>query len=250
MSEAERDGVDLLPKQLETTWEAFAEAVDADVGEAVLGIARDPAGFVAEFERCGTTLIHGDLRDEQLGIDGERVIAIDWGLASNAHPAFELAWYMMHCRWRIEASHEQIVEDFRRAMGERDDPRALELGLISGLVQYGWILGNSALHPPRPRGAGVGPGGAGLVGAARAQRAGVDRPRLSLAAAAVAQRAPPAAVGAVGSSPSSPRCSRERYSSAISGFSLARSTIFSSAAIEETSSTCSLMNHCMNCSPW
>ena len=150
MSEAERDGVDLLPKQLETTWEAFAEAVDADVGEAVLGIARDPADFVAEFERCGTTLIHGDLRDEQLGIDGERVIAIDWGLASNSHPAFELAWYMMHCGWRIEASHEQITEDFRRAMGERDDPRALELGMLSGLVQYGWILGNSALIHPDP----------------------------------------------------------------------------------------------------
>ena len=79
MSEAERDGVDLLPKQLETTWETFAEAADADVGEAVLRIAREPAAFVAEFERCGTTLIHGDLRDEQLGIDGERVIAIDWG---------------------------------------------------------------------------------------------------------------------------------------------------------------------------
>ena len=148
MSEAERDGVDLLPKQLETTWEAFSDAVEGDVGEAVLRIARDPARFVAEFERCGTTLIHGDLRDEQLGIDGDRVIAIDWGLASNAHPALELAWYMMHCRWRIEASHEQIVEDFRQAMGERDDPVALELGMISGLLQYGWILGNSAqIHP-------------------------------------------------------------------------------------------------------
>jgi hypothetical protein len=150
MSEAERAGVDLLPKQLETTWEMFGEAVDADVGEAVLGIARDPAAFVAEFERCGTTLIHGDLRDEQLGIDSGRVIAIDWGLAANAHPAFELAWYLMHCHWRIEAGREQIIEDFRRAMGERDDPRALDLGLISGLVQYGWILGNSALVHPDP----------------------------------------------------------------------------------------------------
>jgi hypothetical protein len=150
MSEAERDGVDLLAKQLETTWELFGEAVDADVGETVLGIAREPARFVAELERCGSTLIHGDLRDEQLGIDGERVIAIDWGLASNAHPAFELAWYLMHCHWRIEASREQIIEDFRRAMGERHEPRALELGLISGLVQYGWILGNSALVHPDP----------------------------------------------------------------------------------------------------
>lgn len=148
VSESEREGVDLLPKQLETTWEAFAGAVDSDVGEAVLAIARDPAGFIAEFERCGTTLIHGDLRDEQLGIDGDRVIAIDWGLASNAHPAYELGWYMMHCGWRIEADHEEIVEDFRTAMGERDDPWALELGIVAGLAQYGWILGNSArIHP-------------------------------------------------------------------------------------------------------
>jgi hypothetical protein len=150
VSEPERDGVDLLPKQLETTWEAFGDAVEGDVGEAVLGIAREPAAFISEFERCGTTLIHGDLRDEQLGVDGERVIAIDWGLAANAHPAYELGWYMMHCGWRIEAVHDEIVEDFRAAMGERDDARALELGIISGLAQYGWILGNSALIHPDP----------------------------------------------------------------------------------------------------
>ena len=54
------------------------------------------------------------------------------------------------CLSRIEAGREQIIEDFRRAMGELDDARALELGLISGLVQYGWILGNSALVHPDP----------------------------------------------------------------------------------------------------
>ncbi len=150
VSESERDGVDLLPKQLETTWEAFAEAVDPDVGEAILAMAWEPGGLVSALESRGTTLIHGDLRDEQLGIDGDRVIAIDWGLAANAHPAYELGWYMMHCGWRIDAGHEQIVDDFRTAMGERDDPRALELGLISGLAQYGWILGNSVLIHPDP----------------------------------------------------------------------------------------------------
>ena len=34
--------------------------------------------------------------------------------------------------------------------GERDEKRALDLGLISGLVQYGWILGNSAVLHPDP----------------------------------------------------------------------------------------------------
>ena len=33
MAGVERDGSDLLPKQLESAWQAFAEAVDPDVGE-------------------------------------------------------------------------------------------------------------------------------------------------------------------------------------------------------------------------
>ena len=150
VAEQERDGVDLLPKQLEAFWEAFGDAVDDDVGEAVISIAADPRRFVAAFERCGTTLIHGDLRDEQLGIDGERVIAIDWGLATIANPAYELSWDMMHTGWRIEASHNEIVEDFRAAAGELLEPAAIELGMISGLAQYGWVLGHSALIHPDP----------------------------------------------------------------------------------------------------
>ena len=64
----------------------------------------------------------------------------------------------------------------------------------------------------------------------------------------VGYRAPPATGGAVGSAPSSPGASRARYSSASSGFSRARWTTFSRSFIEATSSICSLMNHCMNCS--
>jgi hypothetical protein len=52
---------------------------------------------------------------------------------------------MVHDVWRIEATHDEVVEDFRHALGERDDPAALELGIISGLVQYGWIFGHSAV---------------------------------------------------------------------------------------------------------
>ena len=38
IAEAERDGLDLLPKQYEAFWEAFADAADADVAEAVLAL--------------------------------------------------------------------------------------------------------------------------------------------------------------------------------------------------------------------
>jgi hypothetical protein len=145
ISKHERDGVDILPKQFEAAWEAFGEAVDADVGTAVLELVDDATPLAAALAARGTTLIHGDLRDENIALPDGRLVLLDFGLATQGHPAAELAWYMVHDVWRIAATHDEVVEDFRRALGERDDPEALELGLISGLVQYGWIFGHSAV---------------------------------------------------------------------------------------------------------
>lgn len=149
-AERERDGLDLLPNQLEAAWTAFAEAADEDVTGAVLGLVEDPAPLVAALEARGTTLIHGDLRDEQMGFEDERMILIDWGLATQGHPVVELAWYLMHNAWRIDATRDELVEDFRRARGDADDADALQLGYVAGLVMYGWVIGHSAVVHPDP----------------------------------------------------------------------------------------------------
>jgi hypothetical protein len=145
VSERERDDVDILPKQFEAAWEAFEEAVDDDVGEAILSLVGDVTPLATALAERGTTLIHADLRDENIAMPDGRLVLLDWGLATHGHPAVELAWYMAHDVWRIDATHDEVVDDFRRALGEHDDSLALELGLISGLVQYGWIFGHSAV---------------------------------------------------------------------------------------------------------
>ncbi|HLM09781.1 MAG TPA: hypothetical protein VK307_08725 [Thermoleophilaceae bacterium] len=145
VAERERQEPDVLPKQFDAAWEAFSEAVDRDVADAVLELLADPAPLAAALDARGTTLLHGDLRDENMGLPGGRLVLLDFGLATRGNPGLELAWYMCHDVWRIDATHDDVVDDFRRALGERDDPEALELGLISGLVQYGWIFGHSAL---------------------------------------------------------------------------------------------------------
>ena len=150
ISAAERDGLDLLPKQYEPFWEAFGDAVDDDVAEAVLALVDDPAPLVAELDGCGTTLIHADIRDEQIGLDGARLTLLDWGRASQGHPVVDLFWSICHNAWRIDADHDELVEDYRRARGEHDDPRAVELGVIAGLVMYGWVFGHSAVRHPDP----------------------------------------------------------------------------------------------------
>jgi aminoglycoside phosphotransferase (APT) family kinase protein len=117
----------------------------------VLDLLDESGRLAAALERRGTTLIHGDLRDENIGLRDGTLVLLDWGIATRGHPAVELAWYMVHDVWRIRATHDEVVEDFRRAVGERDDPHALDLGLIGGLMMYGWIFGHSALVHTDPR---------------------------------------------------------------------------------------------------
>jgi Phosphotransferase enzyme family len=151
VADAERESPDLLPKQLEAAWDAFADAVPVDVGAGVLAAARDPAALAAALEKSGpVTLIHGDLRDDNLGLDGDRVVLLDWDLATSGTPAVEFAWYLCHDSWRIDASHDEIEADFRDAEGELLEPLELELGMLSGLVQYGWIFGHSLRVHPDP----------------------------------------------------------------------------------------------------
>ncbi len=144
------DGLDLLPKQYEAFWEAFAEAVDDDVAEPLLRLVDDPAPLVAQLDACGTTLIHADIRDEQIGLERDRLILLDWGRASQGHPVVDFFWSICHNAWRVDAGHDDLVEDYRRVRGERDDPRALELGVLAGLVMYGWVFGHSAARHPDP----------------------------------------------------------------------------------------------------
>jgi Phosphotransferase enzyme family len=150
VAERERGGLDLLPNQFDAAWEAFATAVPADVADPVLGLLAHPEPLADWLESRGSTLLHGDLRDEHLGREGRRVVLIDWGLVTQGHPVVDLTWYLMHCAWRIDATRDQIVDDFRRARGDADDAEALEVGLLTGLVQYGWILGHSAVVHPDP----------------------------------------------------------------------------------------------------
>ena len=73
---------------------------------------------------------------------------IDWDLASAGTPTVEFAWYLAHSARRIDAGHDEIEADHRKAQGDELPATEVELGLLSGLVQYGWRIAHSArIHP-------------------------------------------------------------------------------------------------------
>ncbi|MDQ4130121.1 MAG: aminoglycoside phosphotransferase family protein, partial [Actinomycetota bacterium] len=137
-SHREEQGSDAVPKMLSRGWQRFAEVAPADVATAVLAILEDPARLAAQLERFPMTLIHGDLKLGNLGLARDRVVMLDWAVAGLAPPAVEVAWYLAVNWSRIDATREQVLEDFRAAETRHHDEEALRLALLGGLVQLGW----------------------------------------------------------------------------------------------------------------
>jgi hypothetical protein len=152
IADTERAGTDLLPKQFEHGWEAFADVVSRDVAEPVVALARDPGPLADALLDAygGATLVHGDLRDDNLGFDGDRIVLIDWDLATAGTPTVDFAWYLAQDAWRIDATRDELEDDHRAAQGDALPDAEVELGMLSGLVQYGWLLAHSARVHPDP----------------------------------------------------------------------------------------------------
>jgi hypothetical protein len=140
----EADGADEVPRLIGRGWERFAEVVPADVAEPVLAVLERPEPFAAALSAFGSTLLQGDLKLGNLGLTADRVVMLDWGTQTGwAPPAVEVAWYLAINWSRLDATREQVLDDFRAAEGERHDEDALRLALLGGLVQLGW---DKALH--------------------------------------------------------------------------------------------------------
>lgn len=140
----EADGADEVPRLIGRGWERFAEVVPADVAEPVLAVLERPEPFAAALSAFGSTLLQGDLKLGNLGLTADRVVMLDWGTQTGwGPPAVEVAWYLAINWSRVDATREQVLDDFRAAEGDRHDEDALRLALLGGLVQLGW---DKALH--------------------------------------------------------------------------------------------------------
>lgn len=174
---AERGRLDLVPKQLEAGWDGVADVAPPAVGDAVLALAEDPRRLARALRAAGpSTLLHGDLRDENVALPpGGPVVLIDWGLAAWAPPAAELAWFVLHTAWRVAATRGAP-----RRLPRRGGRAAHRAGAVTGPA----VRARDVRLAARPQRRGAPGGGGADVGALRARlvrraRAGGASPALS-----------------------------------------------------------------------
>jgi hypothetical protein len=127
-----------IPALVKRGWELFADLAPAEIFEPLRLLLDEPKPLVDQLEQHDTTLIHGDLRLHNLGLSPDRVVMLDWEIAGTAPPAVELAWYLIISASRIDATREQVIDDYREIAGERFDARAWDLACIGAVVWLGW----------------------------------------------------------------------------------------------------------------
>jgi phosphotransferase family enzyme len=139
-----------IPALMRRGWDMFGDVAPDDVTRAMHAILDDPGTLVGELEKRPSTFIHGDLRLHNMGMTADRVVLLDWEIAGNAPPAVEFGWYLIISASRIDATREQICDDYRETAGDRFDPRAFELGMTTALMCLGWNKTIDILENPDP----------------------------------------------------------------------------------------------------
>ncbi len=118
-------------------WERFAELVPSDVADAVTAFHADPGPLADALVARGTTLTHGDLWLVNAALQPDRIVLVDWGLATEAPGAVDFATFLMGAS-AVTASRDDLVDDVRRIQGSAHDETALRLALLAAVVDLGW----------------------------------------------------------------------------------------------------------------
>ncbi len=139
-----------IPPLVKRGWELFIDLAPADVFDPLRMLLEEPQPLVDQLAKHPTTLILGDLRLHNLGLSTDHVVLLDWEVAGTAPPAVEIAWYLIISASRIDASREQVIEDYRAIAGDRFEGRAWDLACIGALIWLGWNKAIDIVDNPDP----------------------------------------------------------------------------------------------------
>lgn len=144
MAVREAGSGDRIPELVGQGWPRLAE-IAPKAAEIVIPLADDPGPLVDALAMTPQSLVHGNLRFENLGSDDAgRTVVIDWELPGRGAPLGDLAWYLAMNYRRIPQSKETASAAYRDALERRGVDTApwwdqqLALSLLGGLVWFGW----------------------------------------------------------------------------------------------------------------
>jgi hypothetical protein len=131
------DGPNPLPRLAIDAWERFDTSTPARMRTAVHAIHADPDHLAADLTSRDRTLTHADLALANIGFTDEHVIMLDFALACSAPGDFDFAIFLIQNDWLIDASNDDLVDDWVSLSDGQTDERRLRLSLLAAFAEYG-----------------------------------------------------------------------------------------------------------------
>lgn len=144
-----------IPEMAVRGWARLEDAVAPGVASIVRALLDDPDPLCAALRAHPQTIIHGDWKLGNLGLEDDgarrRTVLLDWAFIGVAPPAVDLGWYLAVNSARLPVSREETIATFERclrgALGDRFERSwwepQLDLALLGAFIQLGWpkVLG-------------------------------------------------------------------------------------------------------------
>lgn len=114
------DSQDSLPGWVMTGWSRFESIAPADVRDLVALVHHRPQVLTAPLiDVGGRTLLHGDYWTPNVALEPDRIVAIDWALATAGPPVMEFVSFLVGCATQVDASMDQLLDDIEEMWGDR-----------------------------------------------------------------------------------------------------------------------------------
>jgi phosphotransferase family enzyme len=135
-------------------WDAFDRKAPADVRRLIDALGDNPTPLVAALATMPTTLIHGDLKLANVGIETDGTIdLVDWQMVSMAPVAIELGWFLVSNVASLPLQPDDVLTRYHDAMARQGRRGAsiatawsaqVDAAILVGLILRGWRKGADA----------------------------------------------------------------------------------------------------------
>jgi hypothetical protein len=122
-------------------WDAFDLRAPTAARALINSLGEDPQPLLDVLERLPSTLIHGDLKLANVGIEPDGVIdLVDWQLVMLAPVAVELGWFLVANVNSLPLAPAEVLDRYWRAIGSDGAPQN-DAAILVGLLLRGWRKG-------------------------------------------------------------------------------------------------------------
>jgi hypothetical protein len=125
-------------------WEAFERLAPAGALDVIASLGADPTPLLAALAELPSTLIHGDLKLANVGVEADGTIdLVDWQMVTVAPVAVELGWFLVSNVNALPLPPAEVLDRYWRARG-LDGTRQNDIAILVGLLLRGWRKGYDA----------------------------------------------------------------------------------------------------------